>query len=425
MKAQNMSKVFALVDCDNFYASCERVFNPGLEGRPVVVLSNNDGCIISRSDEAKALGLKMGQPVFQCRDLVARHRVHVFSSNYSLYGDLSRRVMETLSTFTPDMEIYSIDEAFLSLEGIPGNLTAYGRAIRNTVKKWVGLPVAIGIGPSKTLAKVAAKAAKRSPECCGVFDITGREEEVLSTIETADIWGVGRQYAKFLRRYGILTALDLRNAPDEWVREHMPVTGLRTALELRGTSCIPLDEGEPPRKAILCSRSFGRRVYRLDELEEAAAAYASRTAEKLRDQGSAASYMQVILMEFPFDDGHPKTRICSAAIPVATAYTPDLIRYSKALLRRIFHKGPAYRKIGVMLSGIVQRGQVQLNLFHESREGEKELGLMAAVDTLNRRWGRGTLAFAASGFTRPWGMRQARKSPLFTTSWTDLPVVKA
>ena len=298
--------------------------------------------------------------------------VHVFSSNFSLYGDLSRRVMEILASFTPDMEIYSTDEAFLYLTGITGDPAAYGRTIRNTVKKWVGIPVSIGIGPSKTLAKVAAKAAKKAPECCGVFDITGREEEVLSTIEVADIWGVGRQYAKFLRRYGILTALDLRNAPDEWVRKHMTVMGLRTALELRGISCIPLDEGEPPRKAILCSRSFGRRVYRLDELEEAAAAYASRAAEKLRDQGSAASYMQVILMEFPFNDGHPKTRICSATIPVATAYTPDLIRYAKALLRRVFHKGPAYRKVGVMFSGIVQRGQVQLNLFHESREGERE-----------------------------------------------------
>ncbi len=418
-----MNKVFALVDCNNFYASCERVFNPGLEHKPVVVLSNNDGCIISRSNEAKALGLKMGQPIFQCGELVAKEGVYVFSSNYSLYGDLSRRVMETLASFTPDMEVYSIDEAFLSLEGTAGDLTAFGRTIRKTVKKWVGIPVSIGIGPSKTLAKAAAKAAKKAQNCAGVFDITGREEEVLSTIEVDDVWGVGRQYAKFLRRHGILTALDLRNAPDEWVKRHMTVMGLRTALELRGTSCIPLDEAEPPKKAILCSRSFGKRVYRIQELEEAAAAYVSRAAEKLRHQGSAASCIQVILMEFPFNDGHPKTRICSAAIPVATAHTPDLIRYAKALLRRIYHKGPAYRKVGVMLSGIVQRGQVQLNLFCQGREGEKELGLMKTVDTINRRWGRGTMAFAASGFERPWWMRQTRKSPQFTTSWKDLPRV--
>jgi len=420
-----MKKIFALVDCNNFYASCERVFNPSLEGRPVVVLSNNDGCIIARSNEAKALGIKMGQPIFQCRELVAKEGVHVFSSNYSLYGDLSRRVMETLASFTPDMEVYSIDEAFLDLTGIAGDLTEYGTTIRKTVKQWVGIPVSIGIGTTKTLAKAAARAAKKVPGCAGVFDITGREEDALAATSVDDVWGVGRQYARFLRRQGILTALDLRNAPDAWVKKHMTVMGLRTVLELRGVSCLELDEAEPPKKAILCSRSFGRRVYRLAELEEAAAAYATRAAEKLRSQGSAASAMQVILMEFPFNDGHPKTRICQTAIPVATSHTPDLIRCAKALLRRIYHKGPAYRKVGVMLTGIVQRGQVQLNLFHANREGEKELRLMDTLDKVNRRWGRGTLSYAASGFERPWWMRQTRKSPLFTTSWKDLPRVRA
>jgi DNA polymerase V len=420
-----MDKIFALVDCNNFYASCERVFNPRLEGKPVVVLSNNDGCIIARSNEAKALGIKMGEPLFQCEKLVAKHQVQVFSSNFSLYGDMSRRVMDTLALFAPEMEVYSIDEAFLHLTGIAADPAGYARTIRATVKKWVGIPVSIGVGPTKTLAKEAAKAAKKTPGHEGVFDITARTEETLAAIEVEDIWGVGRQYARFLRRHGILTALDLRNAADGWVKKHMTVMGLRTVMELRGVSCIPLEEGESPRKTILCSRSFGRRVYRLGELEEAAAAYVSRAAEKLRDQGSAASYIQVILMEFPFNDGHPKTRICSGRIPVATSYTPDLIRYATALVRRIYHKGPAYRKVGVMLSGIVQRGQVQLDLFHQSREGEKELGLMACVDSVNRRWGRGTLAFAAGGFTRPWWMRQAHKSPMFTTSWADLPIVKA
>jgi DNA polymerase V len=350
--------------------------------------------------------------------------VHVFSSNFELYGDLSRRVMETLAAFTPDMEVYSIDEAFLDLTGAADDPAAYGRTIRKTVRQCVGIPVSIGIGASKTLAKAAAKAAKKAPACGGVFDITGREEEVLSGIEVDDVWGVGRQYARLLRRHGILTAFDLRNAPDAWVKRHMTVMGLRTVMELRGVSCIPLEDAEPPRKAILCSRSFGRKVYRVEELEEAAAAYAARAAEKLRDQGSAASFIQVILLEFPFNDGFPKTRICSGALPVATAYTPELIRAAKALLRRIYHKGPAYRKVGVMLSGIVQRGQVQLNLFHEGREGDREIGLMASVDAVNRRWGRGTLAFAASGFQRPWWMRQASKSGQFTTSWNDLPTAK-
>jgi len=420
-----MDRIFALVDCNNFYASCERVFNPSLEHKPVVVLSNNDGCIIARSNEAKALGIRMGQPLFECKDLIARNKVRVFSSNFSLYGDLSRRVMEVLSMFTPEMEVYSIDEAFLDLTGMPGDLTTYGRSIRQRVKQWVGIPVSIGIGTSKTLAKAAAKVAKKAPGCGGVFDITGHEEEVLAGVEVGDIWGVGHRYARFLRDHGILNARDLRNAPDEWVRKHMTVMGLRMVTELRGVSCIPLDEAEPPKKSILCSRSFGRKVYRIEELEEAAAAYAARAAEKLRDQGSAAQCVQVYLMEFPFNDGFPKTRICSTSFPVATAYTPELIRVAKALIRRIYHRGPAYRKVGVMLSGIVQRGQVQLNLFHEGREGEREIRLMGTVDKMNQRWGRGTVTFAASGFERPWWMRQTHRSAQFTTSWAEIPVVKA
>jgi len=408
----------ALIDCNNFYASCESVFNPNLEKKPVVVLSNNDGCIIARSNEAKALGIKMGEPLHQCQSLITKNRVHVFSSNFPLYGDMSCRVMETLSTFTPDMEIYSIDEAFLNLDGIPGDLTEYGKTIRKTVKRSTHIPVSVGIGTSKTLAK-------KVPEHGGVFDISDRIEESLADIDVGDIWGIGWQYAKLLRRHGILTALDLRNAPDEWVKKHMTIVGLRTVMELRGTSCLPLDEAEQPKKSIMCSRSFGRKVYSLDELQEAAAAYIARAAEKLREQNSAASFIQVILMEFPFNDGHPKTRICSTSIPVATAYTPDLIRYAKALVKRIYYKGPAYRKVGVMLSGIVQRGQVQMNLFHSSREGEKEITLMKTMDEINQTWGRGTLIHAASGFSRPWWMRQTRRSARFTTSWADLPVVKA
>jgi DNA polymerase V len=372
-------KTFALVDCNNFYASCERVFDPTLAGRAVVVLSNNDGCIIARSEEAKALGIRMGQPLFECRDLIARHGVHVFSSNFGLYGDLSRRVMETLASFTPDMEVYSIDEAFLDLAGIPGDPAAYAGTIRRTVQQWVGIPVSIGIGPSKTLAKAAAKAAKKHPGGGGVRDVAGREEETLAGSGVEDVWGVGRRYAKLLRSHGILTALDLRNAPDAWVKKHMTVAGLRTVLELRGTSCLPLEDAEPPRKAILCSRSFGRKVYRIEELEEAAAAYAAPAAREGRGPPAAARR------------------------------------------RRVYRKGPAYRKVGGMLSGIVQRGQVQLSLFHEGREGDREIGLMHTVDAVNRRWGRGTLAFAASGFARPWWMRQARRSGQFTTSWNDLP----
>ncbi|MGC9324223.1 MAG: Y-family DNA polymerase [Desulfomonilia bacterium] len=420
-----MKKIFALVDCNNFYVSCERVFNPSLEGKPVVVLSNNDGCIIARSNEAKTIGIRMGHPLFQCEDLVKRHCIHVFSSNYSLYGDMSSRVMSTLSLFTPEMEVYSIDEAFLSLEGLSPEPEEYARIISRTVKKWVGIPVSIGIGPSKTLAKAAARAAKKGPARDGVFDISPCREKTLSGIDVEDVWGVGRRYARFLRRHGIVSALDLARAPDSWVKKHLTIEGLRTVMELRGTPCISLENSPAPKKAIMCSRSFGRKVYSLEELQEAAAAYTSRAAEKLRWQGSAASFIQTLLIEFPFNNGFPKCSVSSLHIPVATAYTPELVRYAKTLLERIYKPGPAYRKVGVLLGGIVPRGQVQANLFHESREGPRELSLMKTLDSINRRWGRGAILYASSGFSRPWWMRQTRRSARFTTSWADIPLVKA
>jgi DNA polymerase V len=420
-----MDSIFALVDCNNFYASCERVFSPGLSGRPVVVLSNNDGCVIARSEEAKALGIGMGQPLFECASLIERHKVCVFSSNFSLYGDLSRRVMETLSGFTPAIEVYSIDEAFLDLTGMGWDLVSYCEAIRDTVRRWVGIPVSIGIGPTKTLAKAAARIAKKNPALQGVFDIRGREDEALASIEAGAVWGVGSRYARMLAACGIRTALGLRDAPEDWVRGRMTVSGLRTVMELRGVSCLGLDEVEPAKKSILCSRSFGRKVYSLAELEEAASAYASRAAEKLRAQGCAASLVQVILIEFPFNDGFPKTRICSGALAVATSSTPVFIRAAKALLRSVYVEGPAYRKVAVMLSGIVARGCVQLDLFRPAGDASSELALMDAVDAVNRRWGRGTLSFAACGFDRPWWMRQARRSAPFTTSWDHLPRARA
>jgi DNA polymerase V len=419
-----VDKLFALVDCNNFYVSCERVFNPAVENRPVVVLSNNDGCIIARSNEAKALGIRMGQPVFECRTLIARHGVHVYSSNYSLYGDISRRVMDMLNLFCPEVEVYSIDEAFLNLTGLPGIAREFCRPLRARIRKWVGMPVSIGIGPSKTLAKAAARVAKKDPDSQGVFDLTGRRDEVLASLDVEDVWGIGRRYARLLRRHGICTALDLSRVGDGWALKHLTVAGLRTVKELRGDSCISLEDAGQPSKTIICSRSFGRKVYRMDELQEAAAAYAARAAEKLRGQGSAASFIQVMLVEFPFNDGFPATHIASADIPVATAYTPELTGYAKELLKRIYRQGPAYRKAGVMLAGIVPRGRIQTNLFHPSREGPKQLALMEAMDGINARWGRGTVGFAASGFERPWWMRQARKSPRFTTSWADLPRVR-
>lgn len=388
-------------------------------------MSNNDGCVIARSEEAKAIGICMGQPVFECRSLIARHGVRVYSSNFSLYGDISRRIMDVLRLSCPEMEIYSIDEAFLNLAGLPDPPRSFCRELRSRIKKWVGVPVSVGIGPSKTLAKAAARVAKKDPGLHGVFDISGRTDEVLASTEVEDVWGIGRRYARLLRRHGICTALDLSRVDDGWARKNLTITGLRTVTELQGISCIPLEDTREASRAIICSRSFGRKVYRIEELSEAAAAYTSRAAEKLRAQGSAASHLQVMLMEFPFNEGFPATRIASANIPVTTAYTPELIGYSKALLARVYRSGPAYRKVGVMLAGIVPRGRVQMSLFHPCHEGPKQLALMEAMDGINSRWGRGTISFAAAGFEQPWWMRQAKKSPRFTTSWADLPRVRA
>ncbi|MBN1845985.1 MAG: Y-family DNA polymerase, partial [Sedimentisphaerales bacterium] len=281
-----MSAIYALVDCNNFYVSCERVFAPRWEGQPVVVLSNNDGCVVARSDEAKALGIRMGVPVFQVRDLIEKHGVEVFSSNYTLYADMSRRVMETLAGFAPAMEVYSIDEAFLDLAGNRADRTEYARQIRRRVRQWVGIPVTIGLGPSKTLAKVANHLAKWSARAQGVLDLTECPylAEALRRTPVQDVWGVGPQYARRLRQAGIQTAWDLRSAGDAWIRRELGVTGLRTVHELRGIACYDLETSAPPNQGIANSRSFGRPVETLAELQEAVAAYMSRAARKLRRQ---------------------------------------------------------------------------------------------------------------------------------------------
>ncbi len=274
-----MSPVFGLVDCNNFYVSCERVFNPALEGRPVIVLSNNDGCAVARSNEAKALGIKMGAPAFQLRDLIGKHQIQVFSSNYALYGDMSRRVMRSLSEFTPEIEIYSIDEAFLDLSGFRHcDLTDYGHRIRSTVKQWTGIPVSIGIAETKTLAKIANRIAKKSQRAKSVLDLTHSpfQDRALEITDVADVWGIGRRYAHFLKQNGIHTALQLRDADDTFIKHKMGVTGTRLLQELRGVSCYALEQSPPRKKGITVSRSFKHAIQSLDELKEAIATYAGR-----------------------------------------------------------------------------------------------------------------------------------------------------
>jgi len=424
-----MSKVFALVDCNNFYASCERVFDPRLEGKPVVVLSNNDGCVVARSNEAKALGIKMGAPAFQLEDSFKKNNVTVFSSNYSLYGDMSERVMETLEQFTPDMEVYSIDEAFLSLKGIPpSEVTDYVRRIRATVCRWTGIPVSIGVGQTKTLAKAASKIAKNNPRTGGVFNITDHPEidTLLDNMPVADVWGIGPRHEIFLKRFGIHTARQLRDAHDIWVRKHLTVAGLRIVFELRGVSCIPLEEMPMPKKGIMSSRSFGRPVEYLSELKEAMTTFVSRAAEKLRAQRSAAHILHVFLLTNRFKEDEPQySNSATTVLPVSSSYTPELIRYAHTLLEILYKPGYRYKKTGVFLTEIVPENEIQTSLLVPGYPYKRNSEVMELVDRINARWGTDTVRYASEGIQRKWTMRRERLSPHYTTVWSEIPVVKA
>ncbi|MEM4406419.1 MAG: Y-family DNA polymerase [Candidatus Methanomethylicaceae archaeon] len=424
-----MPDIFAHIDCNNFYVSCERAFRPGLEGQPVVVLSNNDGCCVARSEEAKAIGIPMGAPYFLYKDLIRKHKVTVFSSNYALYGDMSSRVMNTLAQFAPDMEIYSVDEAFLSLKGFSNiNLTEYAKMIKATVKQWTFIPVTIGIGPTKTLAKAATRVAKKNSDYQGVLDLSSHPEvdKILDTIKVGDIWGVGAQYAKLLNKNGIYTGLQLKNAEDNWIRKNMTVMGLRTVWELRGISCIPLEQAPPPKKGIACSLSFGRPVESLEELKEAVATYVSRAAEKLREQQSAAFYITVFITTNVFKKDFPQySNSISCRLPQPSYYTPELTHYAHYLLEKIFRPGYAYIKAGVMFTEIIPVSEVQLNLFNPHYDHKRQHTLMETVDEINKKWGKETVRYAGMGIKREWIMQRKKLSKRFTTNLKDLPVVKA
>lgn len=422
-----MPPVFALVDCNNFYASCERLFNPKLAGQPIVVLSNNDGCVVARSNETKALGITMGVPEFQIRSLLQAHHVQVFSSNYRLYGDLSQRVMETLEQFSPDLEIYSIDEAFLSLAGFERrNLTDYGRTIRKTVKQWTGLPVSVGIAETKTLAKLANRIAKRTSDQDGVFDLLAcpDREALLNGVAVGDVWGIGPNSARLLTQRGITTALQLREADEPWIRKHLGVVGLRVVAELRGQSCLALEDCPPPKQGITYSRAFGRSVSTLAEMEEAVSSYVSRAAEKLRGEGLAATVLTVFIMTNAFTEEPQYRNSVTCALPVGTDSTSELIRAALKGLRRIYRDGYRYKKAGVMCTALVPTGQVQPDLF-DQHDRPRSKRLMTALDAINDRWGAGTLQYAASGLTKAWKTQCHQRSPAYTTDWDELPVAKA
>jgi len=417
--------MYALVDCNNFYASCERVFQPNLENRPVVVLSNNDGCVVARSQEAKDLGIGMGEPLFKCRERIRRHRIAVRSSNYALYEDMSRRVVETIMQFTPDVEIYSIDEVFLDLDPLAGrDLEALCRTARKMVRQWTGIPVSIGIGPTRTLAKLANRIAKREPDARGVFHFpidAATRDRLLQTVEIEDVWGIGRRWSKRLRKLGIRTALDMSRTPPDEVRRNFNIVAMHTALELRGTSCLAFEPEAPLRRTLVRSRSFGRMVEDRDELVEAIASHAIRAAEKLRQEEARAGRLSVFIHTNRFREDlaqHGGSGSCEL-LP-ATSATPVILARALEIGRALWRPGHRYKKAGVMLSEIIS-GPVQEGLF-DGRDAERDDRLMKTMDRINLKMGSGTLRPGASPFRRGrWAMNQNHRSPRFTTRWDELP----
>lgn len=420
--------VFALVDCNNFYASCEKLFRPDLKDTPVVVLSNNDGCVVARSREAKSLGIKMGVPVFQIKSEMQRHGILAFSSNYALYADLSSRVMRTLEEMAPRVEVYSIDEAFLDLTGIESaiSLVEFGQQVRERIGHWIGITVCVGIAPTKTLAKLANHAAKKYPATQGVVDLTNpdRQRRLLALVPVDDIWGVGRRLSKRLNALGITTALDLANASPRAIRDQFSVVLERTVRELNGESCIELEEIPPTKKQIVCSRSFGVKVTQFELLREAVCEYATRATEKLRKEQQQAKVMTVFIRTSPFKDNEPQySNSASGELLIPSCDTRDFIELANHLLKRIWKDGFRYAKAGVMLSDFYDPGMFQPGLFDDVSTRSNSQQLMSVLDTINQS-GAGKVFFAGQGTKKDWSMKREHLSPAYTTRWDQLPRVK-
>lgn len=424
----------AVVDCNSFYASCERVFEPALEHKPVVVLSNNDGCIVSRTEEAKALGIPMAVPYFQAREIIEKHGVRVFSSNYALYGDMSNRVMQILQDSVPTMEVYSIDEAFLDLENIPEKeLASWGRKMVAQIRQWTGIPVSIGIAPTKTLSKVATHLAKRKgAHAEGVVALltNGEQQEALQQTPAGEVWGIGFRSAAKLEKAGIYTAWDLcSKVSDSWVSRHLGgVVGLRLVKELKGVPCLDIAPPEEVfRQGILCSRSFGKPVTTLADLKEAIATYMVRAAEKLREQKSLAGSVSVFAYYGNYGQAgrYYAKKAAQASLVQPTALSFPLLKEAMKLTEDLFVPGLRYKKAGVFLSHIIADNHVQGCLFDSPPEEKQTRKLMQMMDGINRDMGMDKLLIAATGLKRNWKMRQEQRSRRYTTSWKDLLVVKA
>ena len=434
-----MNKTFALVDCNNFYASCEKLFRPDLVNTPVVVLSNNDGCVIARSREAKALGIKMGVPYFQVRELVDKHRIVVFSSNYALYADISSRVMSTLEQLAPAVEVYSIDEAFLDLTGVEQavSLTELGLSIRQTIQDWIGMTVCVGIAPSKTLAKLANHAAKKWHKTAGVVDLTSKERQrkLMALLPVSEVWGVGGKLTKRLNELGIHTALQLADASPKMLRRQFSVVIERTVAELNGESCLVLEDVVANKKEIVSSRAFSERITELIQMQQAVSEYVHRASEKLRSQHCKAKQLTVFIRTSPFSDHNQDPFYSNSATGVLVSPeddTRDFLHLASELLKKIWKDGYRYAKAGVMLADFYYEGIEQLQLFADTANGgvsestpayRANPALMTVLDEINHS-GKAKVFFAAKGLQQDWAMKRQLLSPAYTTKWAELPKAK-
>ena len=417
-------KVFALIDCNAFYVSCERVFNPKLNNRPVVALSNNDGCIISRSKEAKALGIKMGVPLFKVKDIVEKEKVVVFSSNYTLYADMSRRVMNIISSSSPYTEIYSIDEAFVELSSLPIDYESYAHQLRQTILQHTGIPVSIGIASTKTLAKVANHKAKKDDSLNGVCSLVNYNniDRILELTEVGDVWGVGRRLSKKLINHGIHNAKLLKNCSDSWIRKMMSVNGLKTITELRGISCIPLEEYSMTRKSCCTTRSFGKLLTNLEDIEQAVTTFARRAAERIRSESLAASCVSVFVRTNPFDKkSNYYSNGASRTFSHPTHDSITIIETALLLTKRIFKNNYQYKKAGVLLSGLCDESEIQETLFEKNYNQNSDL--MTAIDAINYRYGRDTLQMASECKVGNWKQKRENCTRNYTTQIDRLLLV--
>nr|WP_200826898.1 translesion error-prone DNA polymerase V subunit UmuC [Marinobacterium lutimaris] len=420
--------MFALVDCNNFYASVERLFRPDLKHTPIVVLSNNDGCVVARSPEAKALGIKMGTPFFQIQDLVRQHGIVAFSSNYALYSDISSRVMSILEELAPRVEVYSIDESFMGLSGVANAvaLEDFGYQVRSTVQQWTGITVCVGIAPTKTLAKLANHAAKKYRATGGVVDLTStvRQQKLMSLVPVDEVWGIGRRLSHRLQAEGIKTAQDLAKSNPKWIRRNYSVVVERTVRELNGESCLSLEDVTPTKQQIICSRSFGQRITEYEDMRQAICQYTSRAAEKLRGEDRSAKVLTLFMRTNRFNPDEPQyTPSLSTELSIPTADTRDLVVAAMRLLQAAWRDGYRYMKAGVMLSDFYEPGVYQPSLFDDAISRPNAKALMSVVDRINSS-GKGNIFLAGQGTQKAWVMKRERLSPAYTTRWDEIPLVR-